>query len=70
MYKAYDNLPNNLKKIIDDKIIIHDSSHNSSGMLRKGYEKVRRPDLTPGACHPAIITNPQNNKKDFFRKKA
>ena len=66
MYKAYDKLPHNLKKIIDDKIIIHDSSHNSAGMLRKGFEKVSRPDLTPGARHPAVITNPQNNKKRLF----
>ena len=66
MYKAYDKLPHNLKKIIDDKIIIHDSSHNSAGMLRKGFKKVSRPDLTPGARHPAVITNPQNNKKRLF----
>ena len=66
MYKAYDKLPHNLKKIIDDKIIIHDSSHNSAGMLRKGFKKVRRPDLTPGARHPAVINNPHNNKKRLF----
>ena len=66
MYKAYEKLPHNLKKIIDDKIIIHDSSHNSAGILRKGFKKVSRPDLTPGARHPAVITNPQNNKKRLF----
>ena len=49
---------NKFKKKIEDKIIIHDSSHNSAGMLRKGFKKVSRPDLTPGARHPAVITNP------------
>ena len=35
-------------------------------MLRKGFEKVNRPDLTPGARHPAVMTNTQNNKKRLF----
>ena len=44
MYKAYEKLPNQVKNKINDKIIIHDSSHNSAGMLRKGYEEVDSPD--------------------------
>ena len=66
MYKAYEKLPHNLKQIINGKIIIHDNSHNSAGMLRKGFEKVNRPDLTPGARHPAVLTNTQNNKIRLF----
>ena len=66
MYKAYDNLPSKLKKIIDDKVIIHDCSHNSAGLLRKGFNEVKSPKLTPGARHPAVITNPKNNLKRLF----
>ena len=44
MYKAYERLPTKLKEKIEDKIIIHDSSHNSAGMLRKGYKEVKSPD--------------------------
>ena len=66
MYKAYERLPTKLKEKIEDKIIIHDSSHNSAGMLRKGYKEVKSPDQTPGARHPAIITNPKNNTKRLF----
>ena len=40
MYKAYERLPTKLKEKIEDKIIIHDSSHNSAGMLRKGLKKL------------------------------
>ena len=66
MYKAYERLPAKLKEKIEDKIIIHDSSHNSAGMLRKGYKEVSSPDQTPGARHPAVITNPTNNSKRLF----
>ena len=55
-----------IKEFIYYNIIIHDSSHNSAGMLRKGFEKVSKPDLTPGTRHPAVITNIQNNKKRLF----
>ena len=66
MYQAYEKLPIHLKKEIDDKVIIHDCSHNSAGMLRKGYEEVSSPDQTPGAKHPAVITNQKNNKRRLF----
>ena len=66
MYQAYEKLPIHLKKEIEDKVIIHDCSHNSAGMLRKGYKEVSSPDQTPGAKHPAVITNQQNNKKRLF----
>ena len=32
MYQAYEKLPIHLKKEIEDKVIIHDCSHNSAGM--------------------------------------
>ena len=46
---AYSELPNRLKDKIDGKILIHDSAHNSAGMLRRGYSEVDNPSATPGA---------------------
>ena len=46
------NYQTNLKEKIDGKILIHDSAHNSAGMLRKGYSEVDNPSDTPGARHP------------------
>ncbi len=66
MHAAYKNLPNNLKNKIDGKFLIHDSSHNSAGMLRKGYEEFSDPRKTPGARHPIVLTHPENNKKRLF----
>ena len=66
MALAYEELPNSLKEKIDGKILIHDSAHNSAGMLRKGYEEVSDPSKTPGARHPIVINDNQTNKKLLF----
>jgi len=66
MALAYEELPNSLKEKIDGKILIHDSAHNSAGMLRKGYEEVSDPSKTPGARHPIIIRDKKTNKKLLF----
>ncbi len=66
MALAYNELPNKLKEKIDDKILIHDSAHNSAGMLRKGYSEVDNPSETPGARHPMVITDKNTTKKLLF----
>ncbi len=66
MELAYSELPNRLKDKIDGKILIHDSAHNSAGMLRKGYSEVDDPSDTPGARHPMVITDKNTNKKLLF----
>ena len=66
MALAYSELPNKLKEKIYDKILIHDSAHNSAGMLRKGYSEVDNPSETPGARHPMVITDKNTNKKLLF----
>ena len=66
MELAYSELPSRLKDKIDGKILIHDSAHNSAGMLRKGYSEVDNPSDTPGARHPMVITDKNTNKKLLF----
>ena len=66
MELAYSELPNRLKDKIDGKILIHDSAHNSAGMLRRGYSEVDNPSDTPGARHPMVITDNNTNKKLLF----
>jgi taurine dioxygenase len=66
MELAYSELPNRLKDKIDGKILIHDSAHNSAGMLRKGYSEIDNPSDTPGARHPMVITDKNTNNKLLF----
>ena len=66
MTLAYSDLSDDIKKKIDGKILIHDSAHNSAGMLRKGYSEVDNPTETPGARHPMVIKDQTTNKKLLF----
>ena len=66
MTLAYNDLSDDIKEKIDGKILIHDSAHNSAGMLRKGYSEVDNPTETPGARHPMVITDQNTNKKLLF----
>ncbi len=66
MALAYEELPDNLKKKVENKILIHDSAHNSAGMLRKGYTEVSSPTETPGARHPIVIKDKNTNRKLLF----
>ena len=66
MTLAYSDLSDDIKEKIDGKILIHDSAHNSAGMLRKGYSEVENPTETPGARHPMVIKDQSTNKKLLF----
>lgn len=66
MYLAYDALSDEMKRTIDGKVAIHDASHNSAGMLRKGYEEVTDVTKTPGARQPLVRTDPKSGRKALF----
>lgn len=66
MYAAYEQLPNDLKAEIEGKTAIHDASHNSAGILRKGYDEVTDVRETPGAHHPLARANQANGKLALF----
>ncbi len=66
MYAAYETLPPDLARRIDGRVAIHDESHNSAGMRRKGYGEVIDVRETPGAHHPLVRTNPRNGRKCLF----
>lgn len=66
MYLAYDALSQEMKRTIDGKVAIHDASHNSAGLLRKGYEEVTDVTKTPGAHQPLVRTDPKSGRKALF----
>ena len=65
MVAAYNDLPSDLRVAIEGKTLIHDASHNSAGMLRKGYEKITDVKLTPGARHPLAYED-QHGRVSLF----
>lgn len=66
MCAAYDALPTALKVRIDGLRAIHDASHNSAGMLRKGFTETVDVRDTPGACHPLVRTDPVSGRRGLF----
>jgi taurine dioxygenase len=66
MFAAYESLPADLKKAVEDKIAVHDASRNSAGMLRKGYKEVTDVRETVGAHHPVVRTDPKTGRKALF----
>lgn len=56
--RAYETLPADLKAAIAGRVCTHDSSRNSAGELRGGYEEVVDPRKAPGAVHPLVRPHP------------
>ena len=66
MFTAYETLPTDLKKSAEGKIVVHDASRNSAGLLRKGYKEVTDVRETVGARHPVVRTDPETGRKALF----
>jgi taurine dioxygenase len=66
MAAAYARLPGDLKSRIAPLKCVHDASHNSAGMLRKGWKEVTDPRETIGAQHPIVRTHPVTHEKTLF----
>ncbi len=67
MYAAYDGLPDDLKQKIAGLSCKHDSSHNSAGQARGGFDDdfQRREDI-PGATHPLVCRHPETGRKVLY----
>jgi taurine dioxygenase len=66
MYAAYETLPDDLKRAVEGRICIHDSSRNSAGELRRGFQRTLDVRQTPGAVHPLVRLHPVTKRKALF----
>ena len=66
MCTAYETLTPELKRAIEGKTCIHDSSRNSAGELRKGFQRTVDVRHTPGAVHPLVRLHPVTGRKALF----
>jgi taurine dioxygenase len=66
LYRAYETLPGFLKQAIHRRVCTHDSSHNSVGQQRSGFEPVTDPRQTPGAAHPLVQRHPITGKTVLY----
>lgn len=65
-YLAYDELPEDLKRAIDGKSQLHDSSRNSAGILRPTVKLPSTPDEVPGPIHPLVRKHPVTGKRALY----
>ena len=65
-FAAFEALPPDLAGRIGGRRAIHDSAHNSAGMLRAGYAEADDPRDTPGARHPLVRTDPATGRRALF----
>ena len=66
MYAAYETLAPELKRAVEGRTCIHDSSRNSAGELRKGFQRTLDVRHTPGAVHPLVRLHPVSKRKALF----
>ena len=59
-------LPAALRARIEGLACRHDSSRNSAGELRAGFQESYAPEDQPGALHPLVRTHPETGRKSLF----
>jgi taurine dioxygenase len=65
-YLAYEELPQELRKAINGKSQVHDSSRNSAGILRPGVKLPTRPEEVEGPIHPLVRVHPVTGRRALY----
>jgi taurine dioxygenase len=66
MYRAYDFLPDAVKKRIEGRKLKHDGTYNSAGYVRQGVAAIDDPVNSPGTYHPLVCTHPETKRRVLY----
>jgi taurine dioxygenase len=66
MYRAYEFLPDAVKKRIEGKTLKHDGTYNSGGYVRQGITAIDDPVTSPGTYHPLVCTHPETKRRVLY----
>lgn len=66
MYRAYEGLPELLKRRIEGLKLKHDGTYNSGGYVRLGVEAVDDPVNSVGAVHPLVCSHPESGRRALY----
>ena len=66
MYRAYESLPDELKRRIEGLTLKHDGTYNSGGYLRRGIAAIDNPVTSPGVYHPLVCTHPETRRRVLY----
>lgn len=65
-YRAYESLPEDLKRRAVGLSLKHDGTYNSGGYVRQGVAAVDDPITSPGALHPLVCTHPETKRRLLY----
>jgi taurine dioxygenase len=66
MYRAYEFLPDAVKKRVEGKTLKHDATYNSGGYVRQGITAIDDPITSPGTYHPLVCTHPETKRRVLY----
>jgi taurine dioxygenase len=66
MYRAYEALPETLKRRLEGRRVKHDGTYNSGGYVREGVTPTDDPREAPGTYHPIVCTHPETGRKCLY----
>jgi taurine dioxygenase len=66
MYRAYESLPEELKRRTERLMVKHDGTYNSGGYLRQGVTAADNPITSRGAFHPLVCTHPETKRRVLY----
>jgi taurine dioxygenase len=66
MYRAYEELPETLKRRIAGLRLKHDGTYNSGGYVRQGITATDDPVASPGTYHPIVCTHPETGRQCLY----
>jgi taurine dioxygenase len=66
MYRAYESLPEELKRRGENLVLKHDGTYNSGGYVRQGVTAADDPMTSPGTFHPLVCTHPETKRRLLY----
>ena len=66
MYRAYEALPDALKRRISELTLKHDGTYNSGGYVRQGVVATNDPVHSPGVYHPLVCRHPETGRRLLY----